>query len=292
MKTETPRKLALFIDADNLSPNDIETVFAYLKREGYDPVIRRAYGGHEKLSGMKEVLRKCAIRALVNQGKGTTDVSLTVDAMDLLHGSQLPSTVAIASSDADFAPLALRLREADVRVVCFASHLNSTPSALAIAYQEVVFVDEQEREEKEAAAQVGLDHITNAPIVRSLAAESVLPRLEKQNPATLTATSHGGKPPDSELQKPKTVVTEPSVVKKTIQVLDDPVIVSRILDVLTDWLPNTLKSLNQIGGPLRASGIAKGNKPLHELFRKHPSYFKVVPSTGPAKQIKLLKSPL
>lgn len=38
-------------------------------------------------------------------------------------------------------------------------------------------------------------------------------------------------------------------------------------------------------------GIKKGSKPLHELFRKYPSFFKVLPLTGPAKQVRLLKRP-
>ena len=67
--------------------------------------------------------------------------------------------------------------------------------------------------------------------------------------------------------------------------------VRRILKAVPNWLPNTVQNLNQLGAPLRASGIAKGSKPLHELFRKHPAYFKVQPGTGPAKQVKLLKNP-
>ena len=57
------------------------------------------------------------------------------------------------------------------------------------------------------------------------------------------------------------------------------------------WLPNTVKQLNQLGTPLREHGITKGSKPLHELFRKYPAYFKVLPLTGQAKQVRLEKAP-
>ncbi len=266
MKTDTPRKLALFIDGDNVSPGDLEAVFSHLHQEGYLLPVRRAYGGGEKLSGMKEVLRQRAVRAFVNQGKGTTDVLLTVDVMDFLHSSQLPPHVAIVSSDADFAPLSLRLRESDIRVICFANRLSSTPSALALAYEQVVFVDDLP-----ITGVKGSGILPPALVVLPVA------------PIKLLVVP--------ETPKQQAVLVNQPAVKKAANVLDDPLIVRRILDVLPAWLPNTVMNLNQMGGPLREGGIAKGSKPLHELFRKHPSFFRVVPTTGPAKQIKLLKLP-
>ncbi|MBI2769736.1 MAG: NYN domain-containing protein [Burkholderiales bacterium] len=133
---------ALLLDADNLSSaSDVDEAFRHLAGLGLAVSVRRAYGGHDKLTGIKDVLRAHAMRSFINQGKGTTDVALVVDAMDLLHGGSLPSTVAIASSDADFAPLALRLREAGMRVLCFARREKADDDALALAYDEVVYVD-------------------------------------------------------------------------------------------------------------------------------------------------------
>ena len=135
-------KAALLIDADNLSSaSDVEEAFRQLAAMGLTVTVRRAYGGLDKLSGIKEVLRSLAVRSFINQGKGTTDVALVVDAMDLLYNDSLAPTVAIASSDADFAPLALRLREAGMRVVCFARREKSDAEALALAYDEVLYVD-------------------------------------------------------------------------------------------------------------------------------------------------------
>lgn len=266
MKTDTPRKLALFIDADNVSPSDLEAVFSHLHQEGYLLPVRRAYGGGEKLSGLKEVLRKHAVSAFVNQGKGTTDVLLTVDAMDYLHSSQLLPHAAIVSSDADFAPLSLRFREADIQVICFANRLNSTPGTLALAYEQVVFVDNLRTTCAKGGVILPPVH-TVLPVANMKA--TVVPELSKQHAVLVSQTT----------------------TQKPANVLDDPLIVRRILEMLPGWLPNTVKNLNQIGGPLRAGQIAKGSKPLHELFRKHPSYFKVIPTTGPAKQIRLLKLP-
>lgn len=102
------------------------------------------------------------------------------------------------------------------------------------------------------------------------------------------------------------VVAPPQTLKQTVPIsasshtaspappaaIDDPKAVRGILAALPVWLPNTIMQLNQLGKPLKDSGIAKGNKPLHELFRKHPLYFKVLPTTGAAKQVRLLKTPL
>lgn len=140
MKNEQSSSTAFLIDADNLSPNAVDDAFSYLQKLGVSVPVRRAYGGLEKLVGMKEVLRKHAVHAFVNQGKGTTDVALVVDAMDLLHRAALPATVAIGSSDADFSPLAVRLREAGMRVICFAQKIKAA-DGLPRAYDEVVYVD-------------------------------------------------------------------------------------------------------------------------------------------------------
>ena len=140
--------VAFLIDADNLTAAGIEEAFQHLHEAGATVRIRRAYAGIEKFAGLKDVLRRHAIHCFVNQGKGTTDVALVVDAMDLLHRGDLPSTVAIGSSDADFAPLAVRLREAGVLVICFAQKVISS-EALALAYEKVIYVDTKPEPEPE-----------------------------------------------------------------------------------------------------------------------------------------------
>ncbi len=141
--------VAFLLDADNLSSaSDVDQVFDHFRRLGVTVTVRRAYGGTEKLVGIKEVLRQHAMRSFVNQGKGTTDAALVIDAMDLLHHDALPSMVAIGSSDADFAPLAVRLREDGIRVICFALRDKADGEALALVYDEVVYLDGHARIER------------------------------------------------------------------------------------------------------------------------------------------------
>lgn len=264
--------VAFLIDADNLTGTGIDDAFEHLKQAGATVLIRRAYGGFEKLAGMKDVLRRHAIQAFVNQGKGTTDVALVVDAMDLLHRGALPSTVAIGSSDADFAPLAVRLREAGMLVICFAQKLISS-DALPLAYDKVVFLD--------AKTNGNQFHVPDAEVKVPSAGSASRPTLVEEAVVPISKQSDD---PVPRVHKPAPQVAAASVA-------EDLSVVRRILSGFPDWLPNTVMQLNQIGGPLHASGVKKGSKPLHELFRKHPAFFKVLPTTGPAKQIRLLKRP-
>ena len=145
MSTASSRanEAAILIDADNISDAaTIERGLAHMQDQGWRLTVRRAYGGHEKLSGLKDCLLRHGIRALVNQGKGTTDALLCVDVMDLFHAAELPDIVAIASSDADFAPLAVRLREAGIRVICFAQRAKAAGEELAKVYEQVVYLDD------------------------------------------------------------------------------------------------------------------------------------------------------
>ena len=156
MSTAAPNAAALIIDADNISDADaIERAVSHMRDQAWRLTVRRAYGGHEKLAGLKDCLSRHGIRALVNQGKGTTDALLCVDVMDLFHAAELPDIVAIASSDADFAPLAVRLREAGIHVLCFAQAGKAAGDELAKVYEQVVYLDAQPapRPARKAAAK-------------------------------------------------------------------------------------------------------------------------------------------
>lgn len=146
--------IAFLLDADNLSSTaDVEAVFEHLGRGGVHVSVRRAYGGFDKLANLKDVLRAHAVRSFVNQGKGTTDAALVVDAMDLLHHGELPDTVVIGSSDADFAPLVVRLREAGLRVSCIALRDKADDQALALVYDEVVYLHDDDAAPPRSAAR-------------------------------------------------------------------------------------------------------------------------------------------
>jgi uncharacterized LabA/DUF88 family protein len=83
------RRIALLIDADNVSQAKIATVIAELSKYG-TANIRRAYGDWTSpaLKGWKDKLHSFAIRPVqqfsYSTGKNATDIALVIDAMELL----------------------------------------------------------------------------------------------------------------------------------------------------------------------------------------------------------------
>jgi uncharacterized protein (TIGR00288 family) len=112
------RGVMLLIDADNVSAEIIgEAVETVLAAEGAIHV-RRAYCTAESALKNLALFKRHSIRPMVNlsAGKNSTDIALAVDALDLVLAER-PELVVIVSSDSDFAPLVIRLREKGCRVV-------------------------------------------------------------------------------------------------------------------------------------------------------------------------------
>lgn len=113
--TNSPdRRIALLIDADNVSHAKIAAILAELSKYG-TANIRRAYGDWASagLKGWKDKLHGFAIRPIqqfsYSAGKNATDIALVIDAMELLYTQKLHA-FCIASSDADFTPLVMQLK--------------------------------------------------------------------------------------------------------------------------------------------------------------------------------------
>ncbi|WP_218024080.1 NYN domain-containing protein [Nocardia xishanensis] len=107
--------MAVLIDADNASPTRIGAVLKAVDCYGIAH-IKRAYGDWSRphLSGWRAPMLAYSIRPMHHPnwttGKNSTDLAMTVDAMDLLHTGNVASFV-LVTSDADFTGLAMRIRE-------------------------------------------------------------------------------------------------------------------------------------------------------------------------------------
>ena len=79
--------------------------------------MRRAYCTAESAVTHAKLFKSLSIRPIVNlsAGKNSNDIALAVDAIDLAIAER-PGLVVIVSSDSDFAPLVIRLREKGCRV--------------------------------------------------------------------------------------------------------------------------------------------------------------------------------
>ena len=108
------RRIALLVDADNITQSKIGAIVAELSSYGVAN-IRRAYGDWTSgnLKGWKDKLHLFAIRPMqqfsYSTGKNATDMALVIDAMELLYTQELDG-FCIVSSDADFTPLVMQLR--------------------------------------------------------------------------------------------------------------------------------------------------------------------------------------
>ena len=115
--------IALLIDADNASPAGIDPVLTVLAELG-TVNIRRAYGNWRKqgLKSWADLIHRYGIEPSqqfdLTKGKNATDMRMTIDAMDLMWGGRVGG-FGIMSSDSDFMPLAMRLRQQGLPVYGF-----------------------------------------------------------------------------------------------------------------------------------------------------------------------------
>jgi uncharacterized LabA/DUF88 family protein len=143
MATPHNDKLAVLIDADNAQASIIQQLLAEVARYG-TASVKRAYGDWTtpNLRGWKEVLHQHAIQPMqqfsYTSGKNSTDSSLIIDAMDLLHAGNV-NGLCLVSSDSDFTRLATRLREAGMKVYGFGE--RKTPAAFVAACDKFIFTE-------------------------------------------------------------------------------------------------------------------------------------------------------
>lgn len=114
----TQDRIALLIDADNVSLDVIEQAIAWTAKHYGGPHLRRAYGTPEAAVKHQAAFKRMSIRPMVNlaAGKNSTDIALAVDAIEIAV-TERPNVFVIVSSDSDFAPVVTRLRERGCRVV-------------------------------------------------------------------------------------------------------------------------------------------------------------------------------
>ena len=72
---------------------------------------------------------------------------------------------------------------------------------------------------------------------------------------------------------------------------EDEAALERILAKSASWQPNTIRQLNAFSMLLEENGVIVGDKPLGALFSLYPDCFELLPVTGPATKVRLLKKP-
>ena len=236
-------RVALLIDADNLSGDVIEQAVEHLLKLYGAVHFRRAYSSPQKVIEHTELFRRHSIRPMVNvpTGKNSTDIALAVDAIDLAI-SESPDVVVIASSDSDYAPLAQRLREKGCRVLGI-GQAGKTGSESPLAYDE--FIDLTHRKSRAIAPSAGDARPTRA---RPPAARVRLPAPSAPAPAPVAL------PPE----------------------------VASILQAVPALRSGAALQLGEVGEALRRHEMLTSKRASASGFlKRHAAHFELLPSDRP-----------
>lgn len=153
MNAHTETKLAVLIDADNISSLHLDKLLGEIATFGRASV-RRAYGDWTKpqLAGWKSLLLSHSIQPIqqfaYTTGKNATDASLIIDAMDLMYTGRFCG-FCLVSSDSDYTRLAQRIREQGMSVHGFGK--SHTPKAFMQACDRFTYLEVFEEHNQKSA---------------------------------------------------------------------------------------------------------------------------------------------
>lgn len=241
-------RTALFIDADNIDTTVAAEVLRRLSLEPRWLQHRRAYGNVPKAAEYAALAREHAIRFMPSTfaGPNSTDLALAIDAVELLLRSPVDEVV-IVSSDTDFSPLVVRLRELGARVIGFGQRGKSAPNVAQDyerVYEKFTVIDKPTAPAAPARkAAKPAPAASEPPVVRITALKSAAP---------LPAPADGDE-------------------------------LARILRAVPALLGGKKVELSEAATQLRGAKLLSKNAPSTKLFQKHTSAFELTPAKQPNK---------
>ena len=162
MNSPTERRIALFIDFENLVTNtgitasnfDLQPALDRLLEKG-KVIFRRAYCDWSRFKDAKSHLHEFDVELVdvppsTRAGKNSADMRLVIDALELCYAREHINTFVIASGDSDFCPLAYKLRENDRFVIGLAVKEATSPFFVK-ACDEFIYLKGQGRTEDRSA---------------------------------------------------------------------------------------------------------------------------------------------
>lgn len=244
------RKVMLLIDADNVSSDVIEQAVQRTLTEHGAVHVRRAYCNAETAVKQQALFKRLSVRPMVNisAGKNSTDIALAVDAIDLVVAER-PDVVVLVSSDSDFAPLVIRLREKGCRV-CGIGQKGKTGEETVGVYDE--FID--------------LAHHGVNPVTRTAPAKKTVARVAAKTTRTKTAAA----PAAPAKKAARTPTRRSPKVAPTSEAADF------ILQAVPTLRGGTDVPLNDVAQALRAAGLLGKHGSSLKLFDKLTAEFAVL----------------
>jgi len=135
--------IAVLIDGDNAQPKLMKEIIEEVSTYG-KATIRRIYGDwtSQQMNGWKTIINQHSISPIqkfsYTTGKNSTDGSLIIDAMDILHSKTIEG-FCIVSSDSDYTGLAKRIREEGLFVMGIGE--KKTPQAFVKSCEIFTFTE-------------------------------------------------------------------------------------------------------------------------------------------------------
>lgn len=143
MEGNNELRFAVLIDSDNVPSSNLKEMMEEIAKYG-SPTFKRIYGDWTKphVSRWKPLLLEMAVTPIqqysYTTGKNATDSAMIIDAMDILYTGKVDGFCLI-SSDSDFTRLALRLREAGMKVIGMGE--KKTPAPFIAACDKFIYIE-------------------------------------------------------------------------------------------------------------------------------------------------------
>ena len=290
-------RVMVLIDADNVSADVMEQAIAKVLADRGAIHVRRAYCTPEAALSNQKLFKALSIRPIVNisTGKNSTDILLATDAMDLAI-SERPDVIVIVSSDSDFAPLVIRLREKGCRVEGI-GQLGKTGEESKVVYDGFVEIEHRKGGRTPAAPPAR----KRAPARNAKApAPAPAPRVRAEAPAPEPVPVA---PPEPEAAPaPEPAAKKPARSRRTKAAAQAapapapapvpappparpamPDDLRSILAVLPELVRGQKMDLGIATERLREEELLGARVPATRLFRKYPDWFLLSPEQQPNK---------
>lgn len=186
-KQEKAKNIAIFIDSENVSPYYIKSILSEISKWG-NIIVRNAYGSFFSpiLLPWQKVIQEESLTARVTESlvykKNSSDIALTVEAMDILYQNK-PDMLVLVSSDSDYSALIKKFNCMGVETVGIGE--EKTSKSFQFLYRTFIFLESFQQEYYcEQRKEKVLNNASDKELI-SLLKEAVLNTKDEKNWANI-----------------------------------------------------------------------------------------------------------